>query len=597
MFNLYKSLILISSLFAFPFFKSIAQCNQANFGVTDIGPIRCKGQAISFTNPNNLSGGIYYFRFYTNSNSPIGNSSYPVTGNGIISPSIFTSPGSYKAVLVFSGTTSTPCTDSIVVSFQVEDFPAAPAFSHNGPKCGQTNTTLNVTSPTASLTYSWDFGDPGSGASNLDSGTLANHIFSILPNGLGGNYSVVLKATTPFGCATSSAPLVVPVKATPRIVLSDPDFNTQFAWKRCQLDGNSVDSIRSFQFDNQSKASSGTSYSYSWGDGTTNTNFTQTDLPDTLFHTYSSFGVKTGILTGTDPNGCVSTFSFKVVNEKFPSASLSIPSTQISICEGTSVSVSNNSRNATSYTWIWGDGDSLLTNSENTQSHQYGLKDSIACQITSATGIQRPISLIASNTCYNHKNTSPIYVRPLPRIKLEFDSIACVEPVSGMAVVPFSISVCPNRNMNGNPTFTTIYFNNINSGQGDSIVFSPNQPMSGINHSFSQGNYEIKVIAKNSCGYNVKSKTLEICNTSGQQKHSSPNPVRLYPNPVAGEEIYLTAEGGQNFRIIDFTGRVFFPKVEFRENHFVLFTGFLPRGTFVLEWESAEKVFRIPLIK
>ena len=389
-----------------PKVEVFGQCiPPALFSNANISATRCHNQNITFTNPNALPG-VYRFRFYSSTNVLLAG---PITvlSNGTTSQS-FPSGTNYKAVLIHQDAT---CKDSIVVAFNVDAFPAAPAFTNNGPKCANTATGFTVTGPVGALSYSWTFGDPGSGANNSATGTTANHVYPIRADGSGSSYTVLLTATSPQGCATAGAGVSVPVKATPKIVLSDPDFETEFIWKRCQTDGNSVDSNYTFRFDNHSLGSAGTSYRFTWGDGTPNTTVLQNSLPDTLTHLYASFGVKNGTLLATDPNGCTSTFPFKVVNEKFPSASLSIPPPQVSICDGTTVTISNNSLNATNYTWLWGDGDSLNTTSKAPQSHLYKLDDSVACKITVATGLKLDIKLRAFNTCFDHDNTSPIYVK------------------------------------------------------------------------------------------------------------------------------------------------------------------------------------------
>ena len=498
-------LILFSNIFSN--FTLAQPCSPAAiFSASNISATRCHNQAITFNNLNALPG-QYRFRFYSSANVLLsGPTAVPANGS-ITAP--FPSGSGYKAVLIRQDVT---CKDSITVAFNVDALPAAPAFTHNGPKCANTATAFTVTGPLAGHTYSWNFGDPASGTANTASGTTANHAFSVSSNGLSANYNVLLSVTSPLGCQTNAGTVSVPVKATPKINLSDPDFETELLWKRCQTDGNSVDSNYTFRFDNHSLGSAGTNYTFNWGDGTPNTIVPQSSLPDTINHLYASFGVKNGTLLATDPNGCSSTFPFKVVNEKFPSASLSIPPAQVSICDGTTVTISNNSLNATSYTWLWGDGDSLNTTSKSPQTHLYKLSDSVACKITVATGLQLNMKLKAFNTCWPHDNTSPIFVKPLPRINLEFDTLICVDSATNLVTVPFDLFVCPNRMMASNFTFTTIIFNDPFStpSNPDSIVFNPNIPLTNISHKFRPGVYNIVAKAKNSCGTTKVQKRLVI---------------------------------------------------------------------------------------
>jgi hypothetical protein len=588
-------LIFLIVPFFFNWVKAQSPCNpSAIFSASNISTTRCQNQSITFTNPNALPG-QYRFRFYNSANVLLAG---PVTvaANGTISQP-FPSGGGYKAVLVYQDQS---CEDSIVVAFDVDAFPAAPSFSNNGPKCANTVTGFNVTSPIGGLTYSWNFGDPASGANNSATGNSANHVYPIASNGLGANYNVVLTATSLQGCATAGAGVSVAVKATPKIILNDSDFQTQFIWKRCQLDANSVDSSYSFYFDNQSLGSAGTSYTFNWGDGTPSTTVLQNSLPDTLVHLYTSFGVKNGTLLATDPNGCSAAFPFKVVNEKFPSASLSIPPAQVSICDGTTLTASNNSSNATSYTWIWGDGDSTITNSINAQSHLYALKDSVACQVSTATGVQTQIKLIASNSCYNHFNTSPLFIRPLPRLNLEFDTLVCVDPLTNLATVPFDLFVCPNRMMTNNSTITTIIFNDpfaTPPSNPDSIVFDPNIPLTNISHQFKPGVYQIVAKAKNNCGTSIKTKLLTVCATTNRLGESFVAPPVIYPNPLTGFELHIDREDASQIRVYDVMGKLYLPKFRIENEECILLLGDLPAGMYFLDFESRGQHMRMKISK
>ena len=570
-------------------------CNPAAvFSNANISANRCQNQNITFTNPNALPG-LYRFRFYNSANTLLAGP-FSVLSNGTTTQS-FPSGTNNKAVLIHE---DAACNDSIVVAFNVDAFPDAPDFTNNGPKCANTATGFTVTGPIGGLTYSWTFGDPGSGANNSAAGTTANHIYPIASNGLAANYNVVLTATSTQGCATSASGISVPVKATPKIVLSDPDFETEFIWKRCQLDANSVDSSYSFFFDNHSIGSAGTSYKFTWGDGTPNTTVLQNSLPDTLGHIYTSFGVKNGSLLATDPNGCTATIPFKVINEKFPSASLSIPPPQVSICDGTTVTLSNNSLNATSYTWLWGDGDSLNTTSKAPQAHFYKLNDSVACKITVATGRKLDIKLRAFNTCFDHDNTSPIYVKPLPRVNLEFDSLVCVDPITNLATLPFDLFVCPNRMMTSNFTITTIVFNDpfaSPASNPDSIVFNPNIPLTNISHQFRPGTYQIVAKAKNNCGTSIKTKQLTVCVTTDVKEEFSNSSPLIYPNPLKGLELHIDRTDASQIRIYDVMGKLYLPDNRIENEECILLLGELPAGMYFLDFVSGGEHMRMKISK
>jgi gliding motility-associated-like protein len=190
--------------------KSQSCVPPASFSAANISATRCHNQSITFTNPNVLPG-AYRFRFYSFTNVLLAG---PITvlTNGTTTQS-FPSGTNYKAVLIHE---DAACKDSLWVPFNVDAFPAAPSFTNNGPKCANTATGFNVTGPIRGLTYSWTFGDLGSGANNSATGTTSNHVYPIASNGLGANYNVVLTATSLQGCATSGAGVSVVVKAIPK---------------------------------------------------------------------------------------------------------------------------------------------------------------------------------------------------------------------------------------------------------------------------------------------------------------------------------------------------------------------------------------------
>lgn len=72
---------------------------------------------------------------------------------------------------------------------------------------------------TTAANYEWNFGDPGSGASNTSTQTNPCHTFSAP-----GNYTVTLKTTNGCGTATTSKTICVNPPATPVFTLSQQDI-------------------------------------------------------------------------------------------------------------------------------------------------------------------------------------------------------------------------------------------------------------------------------------------------------------------------------------------------------------------------------------
>lgn len=85
-------------------------------------------------------------------------------------------------------------------------------FTYQGGCPGQSVDFAAVLAPlTPGVTYSWDFGDPASGAANTATGANPTHVFSAL-----GTFRVTLRASLPGGTAlvaASSVPVAVGVRA------------------------------------------------------------------------------------------------------------------------------------------------------------------------------------------------------------------------------------------------------------------------------------------------------------------------------------------------------------------------------------------------
>ena len=152
----------------------------------------CQGGTVQFTDLSTNNPQTWQWSF------PGGT---PSSYNGQTPPPIqYNTPGTYDVSLTVTnldGSNTGTITDYITV----ETMPN-PSFSIN-PLGGLTIQFVNTTNPPAS-SYSWDFGDPASGANNTSTEVSPTHTFSS-----DGSYVVVLTATN--SCGSASYPHVLSV--------------------------------------------------------------------------------------------------------------------------------------------------------------------------------------------------------------------------------------------------------------------------------------------------------------------------------------------------------------------------------------------------
>lgn len=167
---------------------------------------------------------------------------------------------------------------SVVTQTLDLNLPAAPSFIQTDDDgcVGDSFTFLNTTTgPAAS--YSWDFGDPASGANNISSDINGSHTYSA--NGI---YEVCLSVTDINGCTrTYCEPNAVTI-ANPEV-----DFSYTSSINNC---------LFGVQFTNQTP---GTNNNFEWNFGDD-----QTGTGANTYHTYP-LGVYDVTLTLTGNNGCV----------------------------------------------------------------------------------------------------------------------------------------------------------------------------------------------------------------------------------------------------------------------------------------------------
>jgi gliding motility-associated-like protein len=181
----------------------------------------------------------------------------------------------------------------------------------------------------------WDFGD---GTTSTASG-IVQHLYANP-----GTYTVTLTVTDQAGCTSSS-------QLAEQVTVNGPKaaFEAQFGWQTFPQ-GSSI------QFVDTSNQANTTNPVYSWnfGDGTTSTLVNPT-------HVYAVPGVYTVTLTAQDGgSGCASTATLVItiqpVNSAFSTAASYVASGS---CPPVLVQFTNTSANYISYTWNFGDGETV----------------------------------------------------------------------------------------------------------------------------------------------------------------------------------------------------------------------------------------------
>ncbi|MEI6408538.1 MAG: PKD domain-containing protein [Bacteroidota bacterium] len=269
---------------------------------------------------------------------------------------VWSNPGVYAVTLVASNTAGTStATGSITVTTT-----PTPNFSYQtaGLSLVLSNTSSNATS------YSWNFGDGG-----ISTETAPTHNY-LMP----GTYTVVLRATN--ACGTTETSQVVNITgAPPTAAFSSGESNGCVPF--------------SVSFSDQSLGAP-TSWAWSFPGGNPSSSTQQNPTV-----TYSAPGTYNVSLTVTNAFGSNSvTIPNYIVAQGLPAASFNF------VVNLGTVSFTNNSFNATSYNWNFGDGSS--SNVAN-PTHTYAATGTYTVELTAinpcgASTLQQVVSVTVTGT-------------------------------------------------------------------------------------------------------------------------------------------------------------------------------------------------------
>lgn len=324
-------------------------------------------------------------------NQSTGNNSYLWNfGDGVNSSVVapthtYSVAGTYTITL--TAINASGCSDSVSQTVTFEPKPIANFTIVGGTQCVNSNAySFNNTSLNG-LTYLWNFGDGTT--STLQSPT---HSYTTA-----GNYNVSLVVTGNAGCsATTNNSLTV--AAVPVVSFTLGNFNACVS--------NSVSLTNT--------TTGATNYTWDFGNGILSNQTNPTV-------TYSTAGVYTITLTATNASSCSSSASQKVTLLDKPVSSFTLVSATTQCVGNNSYAFVNNSTNASTYLWNFGDG---TTSALNSPTHTYTgsgiftvtltVTNVNGCTATSSTTISLLAKPTASfnisnyNSCIDNKTINPI---------------------------------------------------------------------------------------------------------------------------------------------------------------------------------------------
>lgn len=293
--------------------------NPGNGGLAAFNaPQVCVGQPTVFTDQStNPTAWSWQFGdpAVTNDSSNVQNPTYT-----------YPAAGSYVVTLT-AGTS--PCPSIITTTVVVSPLPTA-QYIYNQVCGGQTvNFTSTSTIPNTDTisTYSWSFGDPGSGGNNTSALQNPSHTFSTT-----GSFTVTLTVTSTNGC-TSTTQQTINVGPSPV----------------AQFTATTVCTNTPMQFTNSSQNST----NYFWNFGVTTTLADTSNLANPTY-TYTSAGTYTVTLTAEPSSNCFDTAQLVVTVAPGPNVAFAAPA----VCETFMSSFTDLSTittgNITNWSWNFG---------------------------------------------------------------------------------------------------------------------------------------------------------------------------------------------------------------------------------------------------
>lgn len=392
----------------------------------------------------------------------------------------------YTLTVTDSGT-PTPCTSTDQISVTIDPVPTAGFNITGNNSCSNVAIQFTNTSSGTGLTYSWNFGDPASGAQNTSS--LVNPVHSFVSYGTGSqNYTVTLVVTNSAGC-TNSITQTVTIKRIPNPTLIDPIAEMR------NCNGTNFD----MTVYDASATTSISSYVIQWGDGSPD--FTAGTFPASgVSHTYSSAQIFNlyYILTGT--NGCIDTTIYNIANITNPAIGAANPGATtgcgpLTLC----FPLSNYSSNhpTTYYVVDYGDGtpfDTIAHPPPSSICHTYTTS---SC---GRPGNQFVFKMKAINLCdSSFASISPIRVYTGPQANFN------ATPTTACVNTPILFQNTTITGFNTSCSSSSLF--QWDFGDGNTLTTAT---LTNPSHSYTApGTYTVTLTVSNSCG--TTSHTATVC--------------------------------------------------------------------------------------
>ncbi|MCX7863118.1 MAG: PKD domain-containing protein [Bacteroidales bacterium] len=280
----------------------------------------------------------------------------------------------------------------------------------------------------------------------------------------------------------------------------------------------------SVQFTNTSQ--NAVSYLWYFGDELVPPPFSPGDTNTHPTHTYSQYG--SYVVTLIAYNACGQTDTIRdTINVECPG---NLPIANFTyVANGLQVSFINQSTDATSYSWFFGDevipfipSDSIA-NPTHTY-NQYGTYN---------------VTLVASNECGTDTIVIPI----------------TLECPGNMPVAGFTYNIQPNGTVNFTSTSTDATQWKWFFGDTDIFPFLPGDTVENPTHTYLlSGTYTVYLIVYNECGSDTISQVINVTVTS--LSTSNYNDIKIYPNPLINNTLFVQGINNFNYEITDITGKV-----------------------------------------
>jgi len=463
----------------------------------------CQGDPINLTSTVTGNGSNPISYAWTGPNGYSSTSSSPNIANSTTAMA-----GNYT-VMVTVGT----CQTQDVVNVQVNPSPVASFTSSPSTPCSNVPVTFSNTSVGSGLTYTWNFGDPSSGASNTSTLTNPSHTFSSAIGNGNQIFTITLTVINLFGCSNTISQNIT-VKQRPDASIADYLTTLYPPFTNC------AGGTFSLEVTNISTTfTSNASYNINWGDGTSDFVTTNWVLNEITTHTYNLPGYFTLTLTVIGQNGCASTKSYVVFNGSNPSVSFPNPGTTTSHCVPYSLTIPINGTSGnppgTIYTISTNTGAPfVIYNHPPPANYTFNFINSSCGASANGSGIPNSfyINCQAENPC--GVSPQPVYpittsVSPIARISISPDTLACVNSIltftntsiAGATVNAFGVcDTVSKRNWLISPasgwSITSGALGNANPNNNPSTWGSNSL---GVRYTI-PGTYSVSMIVSNNCG-------------------------------------------------------------------------------------------------